>query len=104
MIRNPTALSFAAVLFFCARFGDAHASGFKILYKFDGSDGNIPNGDLIKDKAGNLYGTTYSGGKYYGNVFRLAPDGTATSLYVFTGGKDGRYPTGGVIKDSAGNF
>ena len=51
---------------------------------------------LLRDKAGNLYGTTGTG-----TVFKLAPDGAATLLYVF-GGAD--FPVAGVISDKAGNL
>jgi hypothetical protein len=38
---------------------------FKTLYSFTGqSDGEFPYGELVLDKAGNLYGTTYGGGAY----------------------------------------
>jgi hypothetical protein len=37
-------------------------------------------------------------------VFQLAPSGTLTVLYNFTGGSDGRYPDSGLIADAAGNL
>ena len=45
-----------------------------VLYSFGGSDGvAIPNGGLIFDAAGDLYGTTQFGGTYDGGaVFHLA--------------------------------
>jgi len=48
----------------------------KTLHSFDnnGTDGSNPEGGLIFDAAGNLYGTTYNGGAYgLGAVFELAP-------------------------------
>jgi uncharacterized repeat protein (TIGR03803 family) len=46
-----------------------------IHHTFSGSDGKIPYGTLILDKAGNLYGTTYQGGAYGGGVlFKIAPE------------------------------
>ena len=81
------------------------------LYQFTGgADGAAPQGDLIFDAAGNLYGTTVNlfGGVGAGVVFKLTPnpDGTWTEsvLYSFTGGADGGYPYGGVIMDAAGNL
>lgn len=54
------------------------------------ADGGWPNAPLIKDSADNLYGTAVSGGANgYGDVFKLAPDGTFTTLYSFQGGSDG---------------
>jgi uncharacterized repeat protein (TIGR03803 family) len=55
----------------------------KILYAFAGtSDGAFPDNGLLKDAAGNLYGTTYQGGNTTacrsqgcGTVFRLTPSG-----------------------------
>jgi uncharacterized repeat protein (TIGR03803 family) len=48
----------------------------KVLHSFNdnGMDGWEPDGGLIIDVAGNLYGTTYSGGAYgYGAVFEITP-------------------------------
>ena len=81
-----------------------------VLHTFTGgSDGSLPRGSLIMDKAGNLYGTTESGGSGGGDcgcgtVFKLAPDGTETILYSFKAGNDGYSPFGGVIADKAGNL
>ena len=63
---------------------------------------------LMMDGAGNLYGTTVSGGAYSaGNVFKLTPENggwTYTSLHDFTGGSDGCSPEGGLIIDANGNL
>jgi uncharacterized repeat protein (TIGR03803 family) len=60
---------------------------------------------LIRDSAGNFYGTTYAGGTAAaGTVYKLDTAGNFTVLYNFTGGADGGYPVGGVIRDSAGNL
>jgi uncharacterized repeat protein (TIGR03803 family) len=47
-----------------------------VLHDFaDTSDGGKPQGYLIRDPEGNLYGTTVFGGfdDYYGVVFKIAP-------------------------------
>jgi uncharacterized repeat protein (TIGR03803 family) len=46
-----------------------------LLHNFNpDTDGAFPNGDLIFDAAGNLYGTTYEGGIYHvGTVFQMMP-------------------------------
>jgi uncharacterized repeat protein (TIGR03803 family) len=45
-----------------------------LLHTFAGSDGAFPTGGLIRDAAGNLYGTTDQGGAYgYGTVFEITP-------------------------------
>jgi uncharacterized repeat protein (TIGR03803 family) len=76
-----------------------------VLYTFTGgADGSTPNAGVIRDSAGNLYGTTYQGGAGYGVVFKLNPSGQETVLYTFTGGPDGGNPIAGVVLDSAGNL
>ena len=91
-------------------------SGWKedILFNFGlASGGYEPNGGLIFDSAGNLYGTTYFGGinvgQGCGTVFELAPtNGDAwneTVLYKFLCDVYGRAnPEAGVVLDSAGNL
>jgi uncharacterized repeat protein (TIGR03803 family) len=77
-----------------------------VLYSFlGGTDGSAPDCTPILDKSGNLYGTTGDGGTYdWGTVFRLAPDGTKTVLYSFTGGGDGAVPVGGVYRTKNGDL
>jgi len=77
-----------------------------VLYNFTGrADGGSPSADVIRDSAGNLYGTTYYGGTAgYGVVYKLDATGDETVLYSFTGGADGGHPSAGVIRDSAGNL
>jgi len=61
--------------------------------------------NLIRDSAGNLYGTAQGGGSgNFGVVFMLSPAGQETVLYNFLGGPDGQNPTTGVIRDAAGNL
>jgi uncharacterized repeat protein (TIGR03803 family) len=72
-----------------------------VLYKFTGgSDGAKLACNLIRDSAGNLYGTTYTGGSTAGNcesigdtdipgcgtVFKLGTTGALTVLHQFTVG------------------
>jgi uncharacterized repeat protein (TIGR03803 family) len=94
------------------------ASTEKILWTFEkGQDGAHPIGTLVFDDAGNLYGTTQTGGAPTcgpdgkggcGTVYRLSPmpDGTWKErvLHHFTGGTDGAAPFTGVIRDVAGNL
>ena len=78
---------------------------FTVLYAFTGgADGSLPNGGLILDSAGNLYGTTNEGGLGAGVVYKLDPSGQETVLHSFTGGADGGSPLAGVIRDAAGNL
>jgi uncharacterized repeat protein (TIGR03803 family) len=95
-------------------FGAAAASNEKVIYSFTGgTDGQTPYSDLTIDGAGDLYGTTLSGGGTTacnfgcGTVFELkrSIDGWKEQvLYRFTGGSDGGNPSGGVIFDKAGNL
>jgi uncharacterized repeat protein (TIGR03803 family) len=75
-----------------------------VLYSFTGgNDGGSSNAGVIRDSAGNLYGTTtFGGASGAGAVFKVSPSGTETVLYSFTGGDDGNNPYAGVIRDSAG--
>jgi uncharacterized repeat protein (TIGR03803 family) len=84
-----------------------------LLYTFmGGTDGGFPSA-LVLDGAGNLYGTTGSGGTTptscdCGTVFELSPSPnggwTKTDLYGFNDGLDGGSPSGGLVFDSAGNL
>jgi len=88
----------------------------RVLYSFrGGSDGSSPQGALVADKAGNLYGTTAEGGSSNcvsgcGIVFQLSPPATSggswteTVLYRFLGGTDGAAPGSDLIFDAAGNL
>ena len=78
-----------------------------VLYSFTGgADGSNPQAGVIRDSAGNLYGTTANGGVggYSGAVFKLDTADKETVLYIFSGGADGSNPTAGVIGDSGGNL
>jgi uncharacterized repeat protein (TIGR03803 family) len=69
---------------------------------------------LVRDAAGNLYGTTlggsvesracYAGNGTCGVVFKLSPTRTYTVLHSFTGGADGGNPYAGLVRDAAGNL
>jgi uncharacterized repeat protein (TIGR03803 family) len=78
------------------------------LYSFkSGTDGEYPlRAGVILDGAGNLYGTTYTGGVFdYGTVFKLDTAGHETVLHSFAGSAaDGTYPYAGVTMDSSGNL
>ena len=60
---------------------------------------------LVRDAAGNFYGTTSEGGSYgSGTVFKLDTGGNESILYSFTGGADGSLPTAALTLDPAGNL
>lgn len=75
------------------------------LFAFTGGrDGGAPEGDLLRDKHGNLYGTTIYGGAHDdGVIFRLRPGGKETVLYAFSGA-DGSMPGAGLVRDQGGNL
>jgi uncharacterized repeat protein (TIGR03803 family) len=82
----------------------------QVLHSFTGGvDGANPEAGLIMDNSGNLFGTTWAGGRLGdGAVFKLsaATGGgyTESVLYSFMGGPDGMNPVAGLIMDGAGNL
>src|SRR5436305_2827463 len=83
----------------------AQASAEKLLFSFVSQDGVDPLAGLVRDAAGNLYGTTsYEGPHQNGTVFKLEPSGNFTVLYAFTGGADGGSPEGNLLLDASGNL
>jgi uncharacterized repeat protein (TIGR03803 family) len=82
-----------------------------VLYTFSGiTDGAHPVAGLVRDKEGNLFGTTYQGGNTgcgglgCGTVFEVTPSGAETELHTFTGVPDGATPTAALILDKGGNL
>jgi len=84
----------------------AEARSLTVLYNFAGeADGGDPYASLIRDSAGNLYGTAdYGGTAFAGAVFKVTPDGTETVLYSFSGGTDGAQPFSALVRDKVGNL
>jgi uncharacterized repeat protein (TIGR03803 family) len=81
----------------------------KMLYSFNGIDGDLPYGGLVFNHAGNLYGTTSGGGAYgAGTVFELTPTAgggwTEKTAHSFGYGHDGAGPLDGLILDGKGNL
>jgi uncharacterized repeat protein (TIGR03803 family) len=78
-----------------------------ILHAFNGApDTQNPSVGFLPDKAGNLYGTTSSGGSGAcvsqgvhgcGIVFQGTPAGKQTVLHNFSGEMDGAFPYGGLV-------
>ena len=94
-----------------------------VLYVFKGNsegDGATPEGGLVIDAAGNLYGTTAYGGTGdcvllgtsvgCGTVYELSPPAqkggqwSETVLYSFLTSKQGYFPWGNLVFDGAGNL
>jgi len=81
----------------------------KLLYTFQGGlDGDNPQGELVLDRAGNLYGTTVWGGPVGGGtVFELSPskDGwTESIIHSFGEDHDGGNPSGGLTLGADGSM
>jgi uncharacterized repeat protein (TIGR03803 family) len=88
----------------------------KVLRSFNiDSHGYLPQAGLVRDAAGNLYGTAQGGGILSCNVpdgcgvvFELSPDGNGDwsekVLHSFGSGSDGIYPISGLVLDAAGNL
>jgi len=83
----------------------AQAQTYSVLYGFTGSGGALPFAGVIRDAAGNLYGTTFGGGAFgNGTVFKVETTGKETVVYSFTGGGDGAGPQAGLTRDNAGTL
>lgn len=81
----------------------------KTLYSFgtNPNDGANAYDSLVRDSAGNLYGTTQEGGTdIVGTIFEVTKTGKESILYNFfwQGGLTGFYPEAGLILDGAGNL
>jgi uncharacterized repeat protein (TIGR03803 family) len=82
---------------------------YRVIYNFTGgADGGQPTSGLVIDTAGNLYGTTTSGGgpASGGTVFKLsprAPGWTFSRLYLFTG-PNGSYPDATLVRGADGRL
>ena len=110
--------SLALVLLAMAVYGGnlrVQAQTLTTIYSFTGANGDgeypFPEGQMVFDSNGALYGTTASGGtNYNGTVFQLVPPKqpggawTENVLYRFAGGADGRQPSTSVVFDQAGNL
>ncbi|HKI41857.1 MAG TPA: choice-of-anchor tandem repeat GloVer-containing protein [Mycobacterium sp.] len=89
----------------------AAAASLNILYRFTGGlDGGYPNGPLVRDAEGNLFGTTSAGGEAegygYGVAYRLSPTASGnwqeTVLHRFGMAPSNSPPTSALTLDSQG--
>jgi uncharacterized repeat protein (TIGR03803 family) len=101
----------------CGVVFEINSSGnFSVLHTFVGgaNDGESPLGALLRDSAGNLYGTAVGGGDQScistgsggcGVVFKIANSGGETILHTFTGSTtDGAQPRGALISNGKGTL
>lgn len=79
-----------------------------VLFSFESShpnDGLVPLQGVVRDGAGNLYGTTNEGGSANdGVVYKLSPSGVEKVLHTFNGVPDGANPIAHLIRDTSGNL
>lgn len=100
------------VVLFCAAAATASAAQgifFTTLATFDGTNGASPEAALIQASDGNFYGTTIWGGTNgsYGTVFKMAPNGTLTTLYSFCAQSnctDGELPYAALVQGADGDL
>jgi len=82
---------------------------YTVVYTFHQHLRGEPDGNLIADSSGDLYGTLTASAPYnQGRVFELSPAGatwTETVLHTFgSRGDDGKDPLAGLVFDSLGNL
>lgn len=110
--RGPIELAIVVVLAISVA-RPAQAQTFEVLHAFHKGEGPLfPSGQLVRDSAGNLYGTTALGGRgncgvYYGpgcgTVFKLSKSGKLLWFYSFER-PTGEQPEAGLVRDVAGNL
>jgi uncharacterized repeat protein (TIGR03803 family) len=96
-----------------AIFPPAALAAHEQAFPFNVANGSNPQGGLVADPAGNLYGTTCKGGTALGGtVYEMSPpvppgtNWTETVLYSFETNTrlDGFCPVGNLVLDGAGNL
>jgi uncharacterized repeat protein (TIGR03803 family) len=101
--RTRAALVLTTLVLVVAATTGATAQTFTTLDSFDGTDGSFPYAGLAQ--AGNLYGTTVSGGANgEGTVFTMTQSGNLTTLHSFLYYTDGELPYAGLVQGRDGNF
>ncbi|HEV2383032.1 MAG TPA: choice-of-anchor tandem repeat GloVer-containing protein [Terriglobia bacterium] len=97
-----------AILMSLASAITSSAQMFATLHNFDNEDGSEIEGPLLEATDGDLYGTTYANGAYFGGtVYRITPDGAFTTIYNFcrqANCADGSDPVGGLVQGTDGSF
>lgn len=124
VISNPDGKLYGATYYGGLPYGDSYGSGtvfelapngssgwtHTVISTFPSGDGGYLLGGLVSDAAGNLYGTTNSGGSFAeGSVFKLsqskAGDWKEQLLYSFGPPLVGTaYASGNLVFDNAGNL
>lgn len=111
--RIPLKLICVSVLLFClATVVVSPAQTFTTLASFDGTNGAVPQGQLVQGTDGNFYGTAADGGadtncsEGCGTVYKVTPTGKLSTLHNFCSEscEDGAGPYAGLVLGSDGNF
>jgi uncharacterized repeat protein (TIGR03803 family) len=108
-VAKPIFMILMTLLLASVAHAQTQATKFKVLHTFDGKDGAAPTGTLVRDSAGNIYGTTSGGGTGgcdgygCGTVFKMTKEGKEVWLYSFKGASQ-IDPTAGLLRDASGNL
>jgi uncharacterized repeat protein (TIGR03803 family) len=112
MKRPPMLVStLLAVALFAIAMPVTQAQVYTVLHTFTGSPDGVYSSPLIRDAAGNLYGTAEAGGNKTNNclggcgmVYKIDSAGNLTVLYNFAGGNNGAFPLAALARDASGNL
>jgi uncharacterized repeat protein (TIGR03803 family) len=76
---------------------DKSGANFQVLYSFtDFSKGYWPNGNLVEDNTGALYGTTYASSPGWSTVFKINKDGSNYTRLKLFDNTEIHYPDDGL--------
>jgi len=110
MIKTLMTIPPAAAMVVAAMTSSAQAQSFTVLHQFDGAvvggkaDGKNPRAALVRDAAGNLFGSTFAGGAAQGVAFKLDNRNRETILFSFHHFVSGSSPASPMVQDQAGNL
>jgi autotransporter passenger strand-loop-strand repeat protein len=95
-------------IFEIAKTATGYASSATVLVTFDGIDAGPPNGGLLVDAAGNLFGTAFDSQENAGIVFEIVKTATgydsAPTILVSFDQTNGSGPQSGLTVDGAGDL
>jgi uncharacterized repeat protein (TIGR03803 family) len=104
-------LVFPKAEIFELKYAPGGQSTLRVLYAFPFTDGEEPHAGLTPDTAGNLYGSTYYGGRdNVGSIYKLSPTASGWNeslIYSFPQGPNTTYYTNspsGLTFDAKGNL
>jgi uncharacterized repeat protein (TIGR03803 family) len=84
----------------------ADGSAFSLIHSFDFTNGANPEAGLVQGTDGAFYGTTYSGGAFFGGgtVFKISADGSSFSVLHSFDSTNGSQPRAGLVQGTGGAF